>query len=89
MNLTLAQKSELDALVNFFGGSDNILASYKSDPTHRALRRRGLIRRARRDKPFSAEFAKLIATKKGIAVAKRFKRDWSQVWADLHPREPE
>jgi hypothetical protein len=89
MNLTLAQKAELDALVNFFGGSDNILATYKRDLTFRCLKARGLIRWAKPDKPYGRTFVKLIATKLGTTVANRFKQPWSAVYSMQHPVEQE
>ena len=87
MNLTLAQKGELDALVNFFGGADNISAHYKNDVTHRALERKGLIRWSRADPPFGKTFAKMKATKLGMTTAKRFKKDWSVIASERHDRD--
>jgi len=76
VNLTIAQKSELDALVNFFGGKSLLVPAWKKDRTHRALVRKGLTRWGK--KITGGTLIEHLATPKGIAVAKRFKVDWSE-----------
>lgn len=85
MNLTLHQKAELDALVNFFGGKSLLVPLWKDDPTHKALVRKGLTRWGKRIT--GGTLVEHIATKKGVAVAKRFKKDWSQEWEARHPTQ--
>ena len=85
VRLTFGEKAELDALVNFFGGKSMLLLSWMNDPKHKSMCRKGVTRWGRR----SGGMVEHIATKKGVAVAKRFKRDWSQLWADANPMEPE
>lgn len=83
MKLTLGQKAELDALVNFFHGKSLLVPGWQKDPTHIALRRKGLTRWGKR----RGGLVEHIATRKGIAVAKRFKKVWSEIWSNLHPTE--
>lgn len=85
MNLTLNQKAELDALVNFFGGKSLLARAWEKDRTHIALNRHGLTRWGR----VRGALREHIATAKGVAVAKRFKNDWSEIWGELHPSDPE
>lgn len=85
MQMTIPQRAELDALVNFFGGKSLLSPAWKNDPTHRALVRKGLTR-------WGKQVGGLVehhATAKGVAVAKKFKRSWSRDWADSHPSAPE
>lgn len=81
MRLTFDEKADLDALVNFFGGKSLLIPLWKKDPLHRRLVRKGVTRwgRAR------GGLIEHIATKKGVAIAKRFKKDWSALWGDHHP----
>ena len=85
MKLTFDQKVTLDSLVNFFGGKSMLIRAWEKDPHHRALVRRGLTRWGK----VRNGMREHIATKKGVAIANRFKVDWSERWSDLHPMEPE
>lgn len=85
MNLNLNQKAELDALVNFFGGKSMLIQRWKKDRLMQSLNRLGLTRWGR----VRGGMVEHIATKKGVAVAKRFKKDWSGIWGDRHPSDPE
>ncbi len=85
MQLTFNQKAELDALVNFFGGKSLLMPLWKKDPTHRALCRKGLTKWGKRIP--GGTLVEHLATPKGVAVAKRFKRDWSREWSDRQSSE--
>lgn len=82
-NLTFHQKAELDALVNFFGGKSLLIPFWRKDQTHRALGRKGLTRWGKRIP--GGTLIEHIATPKGVEIAKRFKKDWSQLWSDANP----
>lgn len=83
MHLSLNEKANLDSLVNFFGGRSWLIVAWKKDPLHRRMVRKGLVRWGRSRNGLCEN----IATAKGIAVAKRFKKDWSEIWGDLHADE--
>lgn len=81
MNLTLNQKAELDALAKCPGGKTILIRRWEKDPLHKSLVRRGLTRWGK----VRHGMREHMLTAKGIAVAKRFKKDWSAIWGELHP----
>lgn len=81
MHLTFGEKATLDSLVNFFGGKSLLIRAWEKDPHHRRMVAKGLTRWGR----ISGGMREHIATKKGVALAKRFKKDWSELWSERHP----
>ena len=65
MRLTFDEKAELDALVTL-GGKSWLVVSWKKDPMHRRMVRKGIVRWGRTRNGM----AEHIATKKGVAIAK-------------------
>jgi len=76
--MTLNEKAELDALVNFFDGRSWLIREHEKSPVQISLVRKGMIRWGR----VRHGMREHIATKKGIATAHRFKKDWSRIWGD-------
>ncbi len=81
MNLTLNQKAELDAMAKNPGGKTMLIRLWEKDPLMKSLVRRGLTRWGK----VRHGMREHMLTKEGMAVAKRFKKDWSSIWGDLHP----
>lgn len=83
--LTFNEKAELDALVNTFGGKSMLVLSWKKDPSQRRMVRKGVVRWGK----VRNGMVEHVATKKGVAMAKRFKKDWAGLWGERHPETPE
>ncbi len=83
--LSLNQKAELDAMAALPDGKAMLIRRWESDRLMKSLVRRGLTRWGK----VRYGMREFMLTKKGAAVAKRFKKDWSAIWGDLHPSEPE
>lgn len=80
-SLTFGEKAELDALVNFFGGKTMLIQDWMRDPLHKSMHRKGLTRWGKKTKGGMVEH---LATKRGTAIAQRFKVSWSERWAETH-----